>query len=106
MWASAMASRWAVDTPGRISAPMRSRTSPTRRPARRIFSISARDLRVTMSGGPDRVVRQGRKQIVGDILDRADPVHDPQRARPAVVVDHLGKGVELDGKPGPDRVCL
>ncbi len=56
MCASASASRWAVETPGLSSASIRSRTSATIRPARRIRSISARDLRVTMSGGPDRAV--------------------------------------------------
>ena len=59
-----------------------------------------------MSGGPDGVVAQGGEQIVRDLLDRADAVDRPQRAGPAVVVDHLGKGLELDRKPGPDRVCL
>src|SRR6188508_2560937 len=104
MWASAIASRCAVETPGRISASMRSRTSPTRRPARRIRSISARDLRVTTSGGSDRVVGDGGKEVVRNILDRSAPVHGPQDSGPPVVLDDLGERIELHREPGPDRL--
>src|SRR5215211_708375 len=106
MWASAMVSRWAVETPGRNSALIKSRTSPTRRPARRIFSISARDLRVTTSGSPDGIVGESGEKIVRDRVDRADALDGPQRAGPPIVLDHLREGVELDGEPGPDRVRL
>src|SRR3954451_24028538 len=104
MWASAIASRWAVETPGAISASIRSRISPTTAPARRIFSISARDLRVTMSGRPDRVVCQRRQEAVGDLLDRGKPVDGSEGASPAVVIDDLGEGAELDRQPCPNGI--
>src|SRR6478672_13474977 len=106
MCASAIASRWAVETPALISASMRSRTSATSRPARRMRSISARDLRVTISGGPDRVVSDGGQEVVGDLVDGASAVHGPKDARPAVMLDDLGEGRELHGQPSPDRIDL
>src|SRR3954454_6481572 len=104
MCASAMASRWAVETPGAISASMRSRISPTTAPARRIFSISARDLRVTTSGRPGRVVCQRRQEAVGDLVDRGKPVDGSEGTGPAVVFDDLGEGAELDSQPRPNGI--
>src|SRR6478735_3537300 len=104
MCASAMASRWAVETPGAISASMRSRISPTTAPARRIFSISARDLRVTMSGRPNGVVCQRSEQAFSDLFDRSKPIDRSEGTCLAVVVDDLGECAELDGQPCPNGI--
>ena len=82
---------------------MRSRTSPTTRPARAMRSISARDLRVTMVR-PARGVAQGIEragQVGGDRLDAGPPVDRRQDAGLAVVVDDLEERRDLLGHPGP-----
>src|SRR6188508_1988757 len=100
MCASAMASRWAVETPGLSSASILSRTSATMRPARRMRSISARDLRVTMSRL--RPVGQRREQRLGHRVDRLAAVDRGQDAVVTVVLDDLEQRRHLLGHPRPD----
>ena len=93
--------------PGLSSASTRARTSATSRPARRIRSISARDLRVTMSGRPDRVVGDGGQER-RPRPRRCEPRPSTVRRTPvrAVVVDDVAQGRELHGEPRPDRLGL
>jgi hypothetical protein len=93
---------WAVETPGRISASMMSRISPTTRPARRIRSISERDLRVTIVRPPG--VEEGVHQRLGDRVDPELAVDGGQDAVIAVVLDDIEEGRDLLGHPGADRL--
>src|SRR5687768_14923451 len=106
MWASASWSRWPVDTPGFSSASTRARTSATILPARRMRSISARDLRVTMSGHRRGAARagfgDGSQEVGRDLLDRPEAVHDPQQTGFVVVVGDLAEAGELLVQPGAD----
>ena len=81
-----------------------SRTSATTRPARRIRSISARDLRVTISDRPRAA--QGVHQRVGEGVDPAPAIDARQDAARAVVVDDLEERRDLLRHPGPDGGLL
>src|SRR5687767_8082562 len=110
MWTSAIRSRWPVVTPGFSSPSTRARTSATMRPARRMRSISARDLRVTTSDGAGgavgRRIRDSRQQVLGDRFDGLDAVDDTQESRFVVVVDHLAEAGQLLAEARPDRLGL
>ena len=105
MCASAMASRWAVETPGRSSASIWSRTSATTRPAWRIRSISARDLRVTIvRPAPAPLSASISASVTASIGCRPSTVvRTPWRA---VVLDDLEERRDLLGHPGPDGRLL
>src|SRR5262245_47874210 len=105
MWRSARRSRWPVVTPGFSSASTRAKTSATIRPAWRIFSISRRDLRVTMSGSLRGGVR-GPDHVAGHVLDRLAAVDRDEHASFAVMVDHVRERRQLLGHPGPDGRLL
>src|SRR5688572_11511649 len=108
MCASASRSRWPVVTPGLSSPSTRARTSATIRPARRMRSISARDLRVTMSvgarGAIGRLVGDGFVQVLGNRFDRALAIDDSQEPGIVVVVDDIAQIGELQGQPRSDRL--
>src|SRR5687768_2209243 len=110
MWASAIRSRCPVVTPGFSSLSTRARTSATMRPARRMRSISARDLRVTTSDRTSRatggLAGDGGEHVLGDLVDRLEAIDDPQQPGIVVVVDDLAEAGELLGQSRPDRVGL
>src|SRR5690349_17762829 len=107
MCSSASRSRCAVETPGFSSLSTSASTSATIRPARRIRAISARDLRVTMSGvGGGRAVLDDREQVAEHVIDRLLAVDPTQDAGRRVVVDDLLETRELQVEPGADGLWL
>src|SRR3954452_12570604 len=88
MQRSAMRSSCAVVTPGSRASSMRANASARTRPAVRIRSISARDLRVTMSGGFALCVERPDQSDL-DLVDGQAPVDRDQDAVLPVVVDDL-----------------
>src|SRR5688500_10859736 len=106
MWASASRSRWPVVTPGLSSLSTSARTSAAIRPARRIRSISARDLRVTMSVGArvavGRRIRGGRVQLIGNGVGCMLPVADAQQTGLVGVVADVAVIGQLEGQSRPD----
>src|SRR5919106_1556737 len=107
MCSSASRSRCPVETPGLSSRSTIARTSATTCPARRMRAISARDLRVTMSGVRRlRLAGHDGMEITRDVVDRLQAVDRTQLAGARVVVDDLAKARELQVEPGLDRVGL
>ena len=105
MWRSASRSRWPVETPGFSSASTRARTSATIRPAWRIFSISRRDLRVTMAGSPAGGAVCGTDDVTPSTSSIGwRPSTIRRIAAAAVVVDDLVERRRSAGRSGPDRV--
>src|SRR3990172_4572772 len=102
MGRSAIRSRWAVETPGRSSDSTSARTSATRRPARRIFSISARDFRLTNPSAIEPL--ETREQVRRHCLDRPSPVDGMEHAGGPIVLDDLLEGSELAREARPDRL--
>ena len=98
-----MRSRWAVETPGLSSASTRSRTSATIAPARRMRSISARDLRVTIRPAP---VAERGGQVATDGIDRLAAVDRAEDAGGAVVIGDLLERGHLLRHPGADGRLL
>ena len=106
MWRSASRSRWPVVTPGLSSDSTRARTSATIRPARRIFSISRRDLRVTISGPRPPVERPAASSAAMTprrLVDRLAAVDRAEDAGLAVVVDDVERAAGSAAPSGPGR---
>src|SRR4051794_12891750 len=96
---SAIRSRCAVETPGFSSDSTSASTSPTIRPALRIFSISALDLRVTMSGvlarhagrrGRDDLIARDElgQQVIRDAVDRLRAIDGVQDTGATVMINN------------------
>src|SRR6185369_13830422 len=98
---SAMRSSSAVVTPGRRAASMRANASARTRPAVRIRSISARDLRVTISGRVALCVERPDERGL-DLVDGQAPVDGDQHAVLPVVVDDFLERWDLGRHPGAD----
>src|SRR4051794_32366490 len=105
MWRSAIRSSSPVETPGFNSDSTSARTSATIRPAWRIFSISRRDFRVTISDALRGGVRR-HENLGGDLLDRSPAVDRGEDPGLAVVVDDFLERRELFVHPAADRVLF